>query len=273
MAARSFVSAHRLWGAAIAVVLAGCLPRAEQPLAVAVGPFPGYQPLYLARELGWYEPETLRLVEYSAGTQSSRAFRNGVVDVAAVTLDEALLLAAEGLPLRIVAVLHSSTGGIFLPNPALERAGLEPDAAEPEHGQPPRYRSWTAIRPYPSSARASRRTHRACGGSGATLRGDPAPAWRVAESTGVPVCPAGGRSRAHGASARPDDGRTGQKPAGAGVPRRSGEPSLAERSRCTPAVRGRSHHDVNAGNGTAGGTGGGSSLAGANAHRSQPCRS
>src|SRR5690606_6365224 len=137
MAARSFVSAHRLWGAAIAVVLAGCLPRAEQPLAVAVGPFPGYQPLYLARELGWYEPETLRLVEYSAGTQSSRAFRNGVVDVAAVTLDEALLLAAEGLPLRIVAVLHSSTGGIFLPNPALERAGLEPDAAEPEHGQPP----------------------------------------------------------------------------------------------------------------------------------------
>jgi NitT/TauT family transport system substrate-binding protein len=95
---------------ALILALAACTPAPPEPLRISAGPFAGYEPLYLARDLGLFDPEKVRLVEYSTGSQSLRAYRNGVVDGAALTLDEVLILAREGYNPRIVAVLSFSRG-------------------------------------------------------------------------------------------------------------------------------------------------------------------
>lgn len=87
-----------------------CTPAPPEPLRIAAGPFVGYESLYLARDLGLLDPDQVRLVEYAPGSQSLRAFRNGVVDGAALTLDEVLLLAREGFAPRVVTVLSFSRG-------------------------------------------------------------------------------------------------------------------------------------------------------------------
>jgi NitT/TauT family transport system substrate-binding protein len=98
-----------LWAALLATLTA-CTPAPPEPLRIAAGPFPGYEPLYLARDLGLLDPDQIRLVEYAPGSQSLRAYRNGVVDGLALTLDETLILARQGYSPRVVAVLGFSRG-------------------------------------------------------------------------------------------------------------------------------------------------------------------
>lgn len=97
-------------GALLTVVLAACDAPPAPPLRVAVNPWVGYDPLVLARERGLADPAEVQVVELMSATESHRALRNGLVDAAALTLDEALRLADSGVPLRIVAVLDVSHG-------------------------------------------------------------------------------------------------------------------------------------------------------------------
>jgi NitT/TauT family transport system substrate-binding protein len=82
--------------------------------------------LYLARDLKYYDDSTVRMVEYSAATEVLRAYRNGAIDGAALTLDEVLLLAQDGEEPRIVAVLDYSNGAdVVLARPPIrDLAGL-----------------------------------------------------------------------------------------------------------------------------------------------------
>jgi NitT/TauT family transport system substrate-binding protein len=91
--------------------LANCSRQATEPLRIGTNVWPGYEPLYLARELGYYDDDPVHLVEYSAATEVIRAFRNGAIDAAALTLDEVLLLAQHGLQPRIVLIMDFSHGG------------------------------------------------------------------------------------------------------------------------------------------------------------------
>ena len=70
----------------------------------------GYDTLVLARELDLIDPQLLRVIELASGSDTLRNLRNGLLDAGAVTLDEALTLHAEGVDLRIVAVLDESRG-------------------------------------------------------------------------------------------------------------------------------------------------------------------
>ncbi|MGA7802332.1 MAG: ABC transporter substrate-binding protein [Gammaproteobacteria bacterium] len=101
-----------LFGALSAAValLSACSPVPQAPLRTAVNIWPGYEPLLLARELGYLDDHTVRLVEYSSDSQALRSYRNGAVDATALTLDESLLLAQEGLRPRIVTVMDFSNG-------------------------------------------------------------------------------------------------------------------------------------------------------------------
>lgn len=116
---------------------AGCAREPETPLRVGTNVWPGYEPLYLARELGYYPPGSVKLVEYSSASEVIRAFRNGAVDAAALTLDEVLLLAETISDLSVVLVLDFSHGAdVILAQPALsslrdlkgKRVGLETTA-------------------------------------------------------------------------------------------------------------------------------------------------
>ncbi len=122
---------------------------------VGTVPWAGSEPLFLAREQGLFPPEHLRLVEYVDSADMIRAFRNGALDAAALSLEEALRLDALGLEPQVVLVLDSSHGadcvvarpevktlaglagrrvamenmalGLYMLGRALERGGLQRD--------------------------------------------------------------------------------------------------------------------------------------------------
>lgn len=94
-----------------ALALGTCyLPEAEEPLLVGTNVWPGYEPLYLARNLGLFGETEIKLVELTSATEVMRAFENRQLDVAALTLDEALRLAVRGVPLDVVMALDFSAG-------------------------------------------------------------------------------------------------------------------------------------------------------------------
>lgn len=116
---------------------AGCTQAPQAPLRVGTHVWPGFEPLYLARDQGYYPPGSVRLVEYPSGSEVIRAFRNGAIDAAALTLDEVLLLAESTPDVSAILVLDVSHGGdAILAQPALtslrdlkgKRVGLEATA-------------------------------------------------------------------------------------------------------------------------------------------------
>jgi NitT/TauT family transport system substrate-binding protein len=87
----------------------GCTPPAE-PLRLGHIHWPGYEPLTLADDLGYFGNASVQVLHYSSGTQLKRAFRNRVVEVAAVSLLEAMDLARLDPDVRIMLALDYSSG-------------------------------------------------------------------------------------------------------------------------------------------------------------------
>ena len=98
---------------ALLLGLAGC-GQPDKPITVGANVWPGYEPLFLARSLGYYDNPAVRLVEFSSSAEVIRAFRNGLIDVAALTADEALLVADTQPDHRIVLVCDFSNGADVL---------------------------------------------------------------------------------------------------------------------------------------------------------------
>lgn len=94
-----------------AILLVACSEPPPLPLNVGINPWIGYDPLVLARERRFIDRNHIRILELSSSTETLRTLRNGLLDAAAMTLDEALRLADEGAAVRIVAVLDVSNGG------------------------------------------------------------------------------------------------------------------------------------------------------------------
>lgn len=89
--------------------LAACAPP-QPALRVGVIVFPGYEPLVAAREAGRLDPRRVRLVEMRSSTDLQQALGVQHLEGGAMTLDEVLAARADGLDLRIVAVLDESAG-------------------------------------------------------------------------------------------------------------------------------------------------------------------
>lgn len=101
--------------------LAGCLAEPEPPLRLGTNIWPGYEPLYLAREQGYLAEDRVALVELLSTSEVMRAFRNGAIDAAALTLDEVISLRAAGLRPVVVQVTDISNGADVI----LVRQGVE----------------------------------------------------------------------------------------------------------------------------------------------------
>lgn len=108
-----------LLGVGLGLVACGDPP--SPPLSIGTNVWPGYEPMYLARDLGWVSSRDGRMVEFEDSPEVMRALRFGAIDAAALTLDEALRLRAEGVPLRIVLTMDQSNGADVL----LARPGIE----------------------------------------------------------------------------------------------------------------------------------------------------
>jgi len=96
---------------ALLLVLTGCRSSAEDVLRVGTNVWPGYETLYLARGLGYYDGTQVRLVELPSATGVMEAFRSGRLEAAALTLDEALSLMSDGFKLKAILIFDRSRGG------------------------------------------------------------------------------------------------------------------------------------------------------------------
>lgn len=94
----------------LSVILVSCLLEEKSYLKIGTNVWPGYEPLYLARELGYFKNYPIHLVEYSSASQVLRAYRNRMINGAALTLDETLLLKDYGFDPVIVLVMDISYG-------------------------------------------------------------------------------------------------------------------------------------------------------------------
>jgi NitT/TauT family transport system substrate-binding protein len=107
-------SSATVLAASLALLAIGeALPRrdADLPLRVAVGLWPGSEPLLLAREAGRLPPADFSILEASWPSVAYRAFENGAVDAVVLTGEDVARLLAAGRPARVICVMDESRGG------------------------------------------------------------------------------------------------------------------------------------------------------------------
>ena len=123
---RARQAGRRLWiwlfAAPWLALIVGCGQPPLPPLSVGLNTWVGYDPLVLARDKKLLDPGQVKVIELSSSSETLRHFRNGLLDAAALTLDETLRLADEGIDVRVVAVLDASNGAdVVLVDPSIER--------------------------------------------------------------------------------------------------------------------------------------------------------
>jgi len=110
--------------------LLALLPGAcSEPGSLRIGSnrWPGYEPLYLARDRQAFQREEVHLVELPSSSDVMQYLRNGNLDGGMLTLDETLTLITDGVPLRVVLVMDVSNGAdTLLAQPEIQDlAGLK----------------------------------------------------------------------------------------------------------------------------------------------------
>lgn len=98
-------------GALAPLVLAGGCGEPPPLTRVGGGLGIGSEPLFLARELGLYDDDTLRLVEMPSSSASLMSLATGDLEAAALTLDECLYAREGGVDVRVIVVFDHSAGG------------------------------------------------------------------------------------------------------------------------------------------------------------------
>ena len=94
----------------IAFFISGCVEKEINYLNIGTNPWLGYETLYLARSLGYFEKTPVRFIELGSATAVSQAFKHELLDVAALTLDETLTLMQTEPDIRVILVLDVSRG-------------------------------------------------------------------------------------------------------------------------------------------------------------------
>lgn len=107
----------------LAVILTGsaaCIKEPPPLLRIGTNVWSGYEPLYLARDLGYLHDTPVRLIELTSATEVMRAFLNGTIDAAALTLDETIQLLSIASDVRIVLIMDVSHGAdVILAQPEI----------------------------------------------------------------------------------------------------------------------------------------------------------
>jgi len=94
-------------------LLPGCTYQSKK-ISIAAGIWQGYELMFLAQRQGWLSKDLVHLAEVPSNTSSIHALSSGIVQGAALTLDEVFRARAGGVPLTIVLVLDNSAGADML---------------------------------------------------------------------------------------------------------------------------------------------------------------
>lgn len=103
-----------LLGILPALFLASCSPVDKHVLKIGTNNWLGYQPFYEAQQNGFWDQDTIAVVELGSSTEVIRALSSGALDAAALTLDETVSALSRNSDLQIVMVLDISHGGDVL---------------------------------------------------------------------------------------------------------------------------------------------------------------
>ena len=107
----NFYAFRRLIFSLVVLLLVSCNLKFKEPLKVGTNVWPGYEMFYLARSLDLYKENRLKLVELPSELDVVEAFNQHLLDVAAVSLGEALLLAQrQPEDIRVILITDVSHG-------------------------------------------------------------------------------------------------------------------------------------------------------------------
>jgi NitT/TauT family transport system substrate-binding protein len=98
----------------LTISLASCtnnFSTSDPPLRVGTIFWPGYDTLYLARDLGFYNRKPIELINYPSSQEMITAFEKDEVDAVTVTIFDALILAEKTPNIHVGLVLDVSNGG------------------------------------------------------------------------------------------------------------------------------------------------------------------
>ena len=98
----------------LSILLEGCNKPPEKTLRLGGNIWVGYETLHLAQKLGYYDDLALKLVEMPSATDVMHAFRHHMLELAALTLDEALSLKQTDDDIQITLVFDFSQGADIL---------------------------------------------------------------------------------------------------------------------------------------------------------------
>lgn len=99
---------------AFSFILVGCTKQPDTTVKIAINPWPGYEYLFLAKELGYFEELELNvdLIPFGSLSDAQRAYINNRVDGLASTMIESVQShILSDRPLKIVLVPDYSNGG------------------------------------------------------------------------------------------------------------------------------------------------------------------
>lgn len=93
------------------LLLASCEKGVKPPLVFGAGAWPGFEPVYLAGDLGYLPAEHVRLVQYASAGEVRQAFLSHSIHVAGLSLEDALALRRDLPDLKIVLVFGQARAG------------------------------------------------------------------------------------------------------------------------------------------------------------------
>lgn len=96
------------------LLITSCNKAPDQPVTIAINPWPGYDFLHLAKKKGFFKQAgaNIKIAQLSSLANAQRAYINGHVDGMASTIIEAVQAEAlGGKPLKIVLIPDYSNGG------------------------------------------------------------------------------------------------------------------------------------------------------------------
>ncbi len=87
----------------------GCESKKSSPLTIGMCPWPGYEPIPMAENLGFFK-HPIKIIRYSSPHEAYKAFKNGALDVVALTVDELLKLGDSGMSPKVFLITDISKG-------------------------------------------------------------------------------------------------------------------------------------------------------------------
>jgi len=92
------------------IIFGSCKTHTNDPIKIGTNSWIGYEPLYLARNLDYYKDCPVSLTQMPSASDVMRAFRNGLIDCATLTLDETYTLLQDSIDVKMLFIMDISNG-------------------------------------------------------------------------------------------------------------------------------------------------------------------